>query len=147
MLLTVVRYSVQAALEKKYGPGNWVAGCYDVLIYLNRDLIAQKKLDVAEVNRRAAEAVLRVPHIARTYTREQILDGGILKDETGRMILNGYHRERGADVQFLPEPYWVFTDLYTTHGTTYSSRHSRSSHLYGSRHKHHTSETCADLIL
>ena len=23
-------------------------------------------------------------------------------------------------MQFLPEPYWVFTDLYTTHGTTYS---------------------------
>ncbi len=134
VLLTVVSDAVQAALEKTYGPGKWIAGCYDVLIYLNRELIAQKKLDAAEVNRRAAEAVLQVPHIARTYTREQILDGRTLKDETGRMILNGYHRATGADIAFLPEPYWVFTDLYTTHGTTYQLRYPRASDLHGSGH-------------
>src|ERR1700676_4412696 len=63
--LTDVNRAVKAALSRKYGPGKWVAGCWDLLLYLNRDLIARKKLDPAEVNRAAADAVLHIPHMAR----------------------------------------------------------------------------------
>lgn len=110
---------VQAALASKYGPGKWVAGCWDLLIYLNRNLIAQKKLDVADVNRAAAEALLRMPHIARTYTREQLIDDPAVRDKTDRRVKESYDTVRGADIEFLPQPYWVFTTDQTMHGTTY----------------------------
>jgi hypothetical protein len=117
--LTIIKDTVQNALTAKYGEGKWVAGNWDELVYLNRDLIAQKKLEVSEVNAAAAEALRKLPHIARAYTREQLLDPKAKWGATGRLIRNGFNPERGADVVFLPEPYWVFTDSQYTHGTTY----------------------------
>jgi arylsulfatase A-like enzyme len=120
LLLTVVSDTVQAALSQRYGPGNWVAGCWDLLVYLNGQLIAEKKLEPAEVRRTATAALLEMPHIARAYARDELLDGGTVLDETGRLMKNSYNAAQGADIEFLPEPYWVFTDEKTTHGTTYT---------------------------
>jgi len=119
-LLTDISDAVQAALSKKYGPGKWVGGCWDLLVYLNRDLLSQKKIDPAEANRTAADAMLHIPHIARAYTREQLGNPQALWDETGRRMKDGFHPEFGADIEFIPEPYWVFTDQKTTHGSTYN---------------------------
>ena len=51
----IVRDTVQAALAKKYGEGNWISSPSEHSLYLNLDLIREKKLDRAEVNRAAAE--------------------------------------------------------------------------------------------
>jgi hypothetical protein len=118
-LLTDVSDAVQAALSTKYGPGKWLAGCWDLLVYLNRDLILERKIDPAEANRLAADAILHMPHMARAYTREQLLDEHAVWDGTGRRMKDGFHTELGADIEFLPEPYWVFSELKTTHGSTY----------------------------
>ena len=112
--------AVQASLAKKYGEGRWVEGSWDLEIYLNYDLIAKKNLDPAEVRRQAAEAVYGVPHIQRVYTRDQLLTGAVPGDETSRRMMNGFNVRRGADIEFLPEPYWLFTKDATTHGTTFS---------------------------
>jgi hypothetical protein len=48
------------ALTKKCGPGNWVTGCRDLPIYLNRELIAEKRLNAGEVDRTAAAARRRL---------------------------------------------------------------------------------------
>jgi predicted AlkP superfamily pyrophosphatase or phosphodiesterase len=117
--LSAIADTVQSALSAKYGEGKWVAGSWDVLLYLNRDLIAQKKLDIAEVNRAAAEALRKRPHMARAYTREQLLDDKGNWDSTARLIRNGFNPERAADVVFLTDPFWMYTDQHTTHGTTY----------------------------
>jgi predicted AlkP superfamily pyrophosphatase or phosphodiesterase len=117
---SLIKDAVQKALTEKYGEGNWIAGNWDVLVYLNHDLIAQKKLDLAEVNKTAAAAIRGVPHVARTFTREQLLDPRAKWDETGRLVLNGFNPERAADVVFLPEMYWVFSETtHYNHGTTY----------------------------
>ncbi len=118
--LTAVSDAVQAALAAQYGLGKWVVGCWDTTIFLNHVLMAEKKLDVAEVNRAAAEAVRKLPHIARTYTREQLLDPKAAQgDNTRRLIQNGFNPDRAADVVFLVEPFWIYHELNTTHGTTY----------------------------
>jgi len=60
----------QAALVKKYGAGDWVSGTWDVSVYLNQPLIARRKLDPAEADRVAAQALMAMPHIARVlYAR------------------------------------------------------------------------------
>jgi len=117
----VVPQALQAALARRYGPGDWVAGCWDELVYLNEVLIAEKKLDRAEVNRTAAQAVLAIPHMARAYTREQLLDEHTAWDETGLRMRRGFHPVRGADIEILPEPYWVVApaDTPAMHGSTY----------------------------
>ena len=115
-----VRNAVQAALAKKYGEGEWVLGSYDLAIYLNRELMAMKSLDPGAVERVAAAAAMEVPHVARVYTREQLASGAVNNDEITRRIVNGFNPQRAADLEFIPEPYWLFTGSTTTHGTPYS---------------------------
>lgn len=117
--LTIVKDTVEKALTMKYGPGKWVEGSWDSLIYLNRELIAEKKLDVAKVNRAAADAVRRMPHMARAYTREELMEKHAKVDDSTRRVKNGFNPARAADIVFMPEPFWVFHEDKTTHGTTY----------------------------
>jgi len=97
-----------------------VAGSWDLSIYLDHDLIAKKNLDPAEVRRVAAEAAYGVAHILRIYTRDQLLIGAVPGDEVSRRVMNGFNVRRGADIEFVPEPYWVFTKSVATHGAPYS---------------------------
>jgi hypothetical protein len=115
-----VRNAIQAALVKKYGDGNWILGSFDLAIYLNRDFIATKNLDPAEVDRVAAGAAMEVPHVARVYTRFQLAAGAVPDDAVTRLIVNGFNAQRAADIEFVPEPYWLFTSSTATHGTPFS---------------------------
>jgi hypothetical protein len=111
--------AVQTALTKKYGEGNWITSSAEYAVYLNLELIAQKNLDRAEVNRTAAAAALNLPHVFRVYTREQLMGGAALDDIVGRRVMNGYYVRRGPDVEVLLEPYWIFSPSGASHGTTF----------------------------
>jgi hypothetical protein len=114
-----VRNAVQAELVKQFGEGEWVSGSWDLSLYLNQDLIAAKKLDRAAVDRAAAEAAMKVAHILRAYTREQLQDGAVPGDEVSRRMMNGFNTRRSADVEFVPEPYWTVSNSVATHGTPF----------------------------
>jgi len=116
----IVRDTVQTALAKKYGEGNWISSPSEHSLYLNLELIHEKKLDRAEVNQAAAEAAMGIAHVARVFTREQLMHGAVLEDQISRRVMNGFYERRGADVYLLLEPYWMFSARGTTHGTTYS---------------------------
>lgn len=114
-----VREAIQSALSKKYGPGNWVAGSWDLSIYLNYELIAKQSIDAAAVRRTAADAAMTVPHIFRVYTRDQLLAGAVPGDEISRRVMNGFNVRRSSDIAFIPDPYWIITKNATTHGTPF----------------------------
>ncbi len=111
------REAVQKALAARYGPGNWVVGTADGGLYLNLELAAQSRIDPAEMRREAASAVAAIPHVFRAYTRDQILGGQLLPDGVDRRIAAGYNVKRGADIEAVPDPYWIFNGpTGTTHG-------------------------------
>jgi hypothetical protein len=114
-----VRKAVEAALTGKYGPGQWILSPSDTAFYFNRDTILEKKLDAAEVERTAAEAARRVPHVFRVYTGEMLLSGAV-DLQVGRRVMNGYYAPRGPDLYVLLEPYWLYGSKGTTHSTTFS---------------------------
>ncbi|HTM50680.1 MAG TPA: alkaline phosphatase family protein [Bryobacteraceae bacterium] len=117
-----VQDAVQAALDQKFGKGKWVLNSSAEALYLNRDLARQKKLESADVERVAAEAARSVPHIARVYTRGQLLSEHAMADRIGRRVQNGYHPVRGADLVMISEPYYLTggTAGSTSHGTPYN---------------------------
>lgn len=121
-----IKAAVQAALVKKYGAGEWVAGNYDLAVYLNQNLIAQLKLDLGEVQREAARAIQAMPHIARTYTLQQMAQGEGLRDTISQRVANGYNLRRGPDVELIPEPYWI---VGTGKGTGHASPYSYDTHV------------------
>jgi hypothetical protein len=116
-----IKAAVQGALVKKYGAGEWVAGNWDLAVYLNQGLIAQMKLDLGEVEREAARAVQAMPHVSRVYTLQQMTWGGALDDMVSQKVANGYNLRRGPDVELIPDPYWmVISNKDTGHASPYS---------------------------
>jgi arylsulfatase A-like enzyme len=114
-----VKNAVTAALTRQYGPGQWVAGSWDLSIYLNWKFIESKSLSPTEVSRVAAAAAMDVPHVARVYTRDQLASGALALDAFAQRIVNGFNLRRAADLVFVPEPYWTFTTSTSTHGTPF----------------------------
>ena len=114
-----VRQAVESALSEKYGTGQWIATPSETVFYFNRDLIRQKKLDAAEVERTAAEAARNVPHVFRVYTREMLLNGTV-DIQVGRRVMNGFFPPRSGDLYVLLDPYWLYGSRGTTHSTTFS---------------------------
>jgi hypothetical protein len=117
---TDLEKGVTGALEKAFGPGSWLEGRAGSALYLNQALIAERGLDPAAVERRAAAGIEGVPPVWRTYTRSQLLEGRVPPDPWSRRVILSFHRERGADVEVLFEPYWMSGTSGTTHGTAYS---------------------------
>jgi hypothetical protein len=115
----IITDSVQQALRAKYGNFDWITNSADGFIYLNWELIEFKKLNIAEVAHTAAKAVEAIPHVFRVFTRDQLMAGAVPLDESSRDVSNGYYPKRGADLEVLLEPYWLFGPTGTSHSTTF----------------------------
>lgn len=107
------------ALANRFGPGKWILPNSSGMIYLNLDLIHTMKLDPAAVERVAAEAISSEKHVARVYTREQLLHGQVQQDQISRAFSLGFFAPRSGDIFVLPEPYFIFAAKGATHGEPY----------------------------
>jgi hypothetical protein len=107
------------ALTKRFGPGKWLLASSGGMLYFNQDLIRAQKLDPAEVELVAAESGLEQHHVARVYTRSQLVDGAVQHDEISRAFSVGFFGQRSGDLFVLQEPYYLFEATGTSHGTPY----------------------------
>ena len=107
------------ALAQRFGAGMWLLASSGGMLYFNQDLIRAQKLDPAEVELAAAEASLEQHHIARVYTRSQLVDGAVQHDDISRAFGLGFFGPRSGDLFVLQEPYYLFEATGTSHGTPY----------------------------
>jgi predicted AlkP superfamily pyrophosphatase or phosphodiesterase len=113
--------ALNKALNNSFGEGKWVESGSGEAIYLNRELIRNHKLNLADFERVGAEALRSIPHIARVYTGEQLRAGQILNDAESRAVSNGFYPQRSGDLLVVPEPYYMFSaQPGTTHGTPFN---------------------------
>ncbi|HXJ39148.1 MAG TPA: alkaline phosphatase family protein, partial [Bryobacteraceae bacterium] len=99
--------AITDALVAKYGAGKWIVSPPVQQPYLNAELIESKKLDLAEVQRTAANAVRRLPHIARVFTSDQLVNGLTPQEHIANTVQNGFYRGRSADLTIVQEPYYL----------------------------------------
>lgn len=121
--LTASEYSgkIAAQLSEKFGKGDWFRYDADGYLYLNYTTVAKNNADRAEVRRFAAEIARGLPHIARVFTRDDLLRGEGAADAVGRAVRLGFYGSRSADLVLLPEPYYMFSSPPgTNHVTPYS---------------------------
>ena len=111
---------IQQALAAKYGEGKWLMATAGSSPYLNYELIEKLKLDAGEVRRVAAAAATKVQHVARVYTRDQLLRGEVGHDRVGSRVMRGFNAQRSGDLEIILEPYWMRQATGTTHGTPYN---------------------------
>ena len=114
-----VRDAVQAALAQRFGEGQWVVSPSDHSIYIDRNLVAAEKLDLAQVQDAAKEAAQGLPHVLRAYTLHELLSGSVSDDPVGRYLANSASAQRTGDLELLLEPYWMFAATGTTHGSVF----------------------------
>lgn len=112
--------ALNKALVSKYGEGKWVVGVAGPVPYLNRELIRSKRLDEAEVENTGAAALAAMPHIARAFTRHQLIGGKVEGDFVSRAVQYGFNVERSGDIVIIPEPYYLYDRSGTSHGLPYN---------------------------
>jgi arylsulfatase A-like enzyme len=110
---------VQQALEQAYGAGQWLLSTAGSSPYFNHQLMMERKVDPAEAARVAARALYRQEHVARVYTREQLLAGYAAADRFDERVIRSHHPQRSGDLEVLLDPFWIRSRSGTTHGTPY----------------------------
>jgi predicted AlkP superfamily pyrophosphatase or phosphodiesterase len=117
------------ALVKRFGPGKWLMPGPASVPYLNLELIQSHNLDPAEVERVAAQAAASEEHIARVFTRHEILTGQVQRDDIGRAVSLGFFGPRSSDLVIVQEPYYLFSASGTGQGTSHGTPYDYDNHI------------------
>lgn len=94
-----------------YGAENWVVGYHNQQIHLNRRLIEDKKVDLKEIQIKAAEFVVQFAGVQDVVTSHQLMHGNW--NEKINEYRNGYHRKLSGDLILAIQPGWeiAFDDI------------------------------------
>ncbi|MGA3186427.1 MAG: alkaline phosphatase family protein [Bryobacteraceae bacterium] len=109
--------TVEKALTAHFGAslaGKWIVYSGEGSLFL-----AQGKVDMAEEERVAADAIRALPHVFRVFTRTQLMHGQISPDSIGARIRNGFNQARSGNVMVMLDPYWIVSRSGTTHGAPF----------------------------
>ena len=125
-----MRDSVQHALARHYGPGNWVLTYENQQVYLNRPLIAQKKLDLRKFQDETAQLMLQFAGVTRAITADDLQKSHW---ESGMLMYleNGFYPKRSGDVLVVLAPGWLEFYSYpaANTGTTHGSAAAYDTHV------------------
>lgn len=93
-------------LNALYGQGNWITGYHDKQIYLNRKLIEDSNLNLADFQQKVADFMLEFSGVANSSTAHNLQNGNFAN---GIMVKfqNSYNQRRSGDVIINLEPGWV----------------------------------------
>jgi predicted AlkP superfamily pyrophosphatase or phosphodiesterase len=127
----VVRETVTKALTERFGAGEWVVGAEDPSVFLNRAILAEKKVDLEEAARVAGEACLAIPGMAAYFTRGQLLHGPLPPTDLAAAVERSFHPERSGDLVLVPKPNYFWSTKYSgqTTGTTHGTPYEYDSHV------------------
>lgn len=91
-------------------------------VYFNYEALNRDNVDLDEISRVVAAAALKIPGVARSFTRAQLLRGPTsITDPIERRVLNGFSPARSGDVVMIAEPFKYLGDtINATHGSPYS---------------------------
>ncbi len=90
----------------KYGSGHWVLGVENRSIYLNRDLIYQKRLNLEEVQNEVASFALQFRGVSHALTASA-MRSSYFGSGYGEKMQNGFYPRRSGDVMINLMPEWI----------------------------------------
>jgi predicted AlkP superfamily pyrophosphatase or phosphodiesterase len=120
---TLDRQPAIAALKKRFGIGDELIEKYfHPYLYLNRELIQQKGLDQAEVERAVAAELLKFPGLSLAVSSEALLRGDVPDTWQMRAVLRNHAPARSGDIYIVFAPHTFINDfdgliVAATHGS------------------------------
>ena len=112
-----------AALKRRFGIGEeLIEAFFQPYIYLDRDLIAEKGLDQAQVEQAVAAEVARFDGVAAAISSSALRSGSLPDTLVNRAIRYNFHAERSGDIYLVFEPNVFINDfdglvVASTHGS------------------------------
>jgi hypothetical protein len=106
--------------EQQFGEGNWISNYSNEQIFLNRELVEEKGLDLDKIQQEVATFLLGFDGIKEAYTSN---DMKRMEYTVGRKMLlqMGFNHKASGDILLILEPAWLSNSSRgTTHGTGYT---------------------------
>jgi predicted AlkP superfamily pyrophosphatase or phosphodiesterase len=101
-----------AALKAEFGVAEELVGqFFQPYLYLNRETIAARGLDLAEVSRRVAEELRKFPGIAYAVSSQDLRTGAVAQTPVTDAVLANFHEDRSGDIYVVFEPHWFVADF------------------------------------
>jgi len=108
-------------LKKRFGIDEKLITTYfHPYLYLNRDLIRQRGLDQAEVERAVAEELMNFPGVALAISSSSLAEGGLPDTPLINSILKNFNPKRSGDIYIAFDPNRFINDF---EGLTVASTH------------------------
>ncbi len=93
-----------------YGPEKWISGYYGKNIYLNKEKLIEKKINIIEFQQVVADFMMEFEGVQAAYTYQQLLlSGDDLNAETSR-LRNSTNKKNAGDIMFTLMPGWLELD-------------------------------------
>ncbi|WP_400192491.1 alkaline phosphatase PafA [Hymenobacter sp. B81] len=125
----IMRDSLERKLVRLHGPGPWVQSYENQQVYLNRPLLAERKLSLAQVQEEVAGIMTTFAGVTRAITATDLQKSHW---ESGMLMYleNGYFPKRSGDVMVVLEPGWLESYHYPINkGTTHGSSGAYDTHI------------------
>jgi arylsulfatase A-like enzyme len=113
-------------LKKKFGIGKELIQAFNPpYIYLNKEIIKEKGLDLASVEKIVANEIMKFKGVNMAVSSTALLEGRVAYTEDMRLILNSHNIKRSGDIFILFEPNWFINDfdgltVACTHGALWN---------------------------
>ncbi|MGB5271938.1 MAG: alkaline phosphatase PafA [Eudoraea sp.] len=120
-------------LNSKYGTNQWVENFDGEAVYLNRDVIKQKKLSLRAVQQEAADFLITLDEVTGALTASD-LQSQSYSYGMKQMLQNGYHSKRSGDVLLIFKPGFIQNldpriTMQKIKGTTHGSGYAYDTHV------------------
>ncbi|MGK7371440.1 MAG: alkaline phosphatase PafA [Candidatus Halalkalibacterium sp. M3_1C_030] len=124
-----VRSTTQALvnyLNDKYGSENWIQGLANQQIYLDRELIQQKNMNLKDMQEDIADYLLQFEGVLSTNTASNFKEE-VYEDGLQGMYQRGFQYQRSGDVYLELKPGWLISSSRT--GTSHGSPYTYDTHV------------------
>ncbi|MGB0937098.1 MAG: alkaline phosphatase family protein [Colwellia sp.] len=100
------------ALKKSLGLKEpLITGYHHPYIYLDRELLSEKNLNLAQLQNQVANALLKVKDVYQTVASNQIESGALNNSKIHQAVINNYFPSRSGDIYLIFKPQNFINDL------------------------------------
>jgi hypothetical protein len=116
-----LKIAIEGGLREAYGAApesrHWVARTLDADVLLDRSLLGEKKIALAEAQDRAALVATTAPGVAEAIAVHRIFDGSLDSTPIHDAVRHAQMESRSVDLYVVPKPHWLFGANRANHGT------------------------------
>jgi hypothetical protein len=119
LLETRAEEFLQETFDPRGNKARWIEDQSLAWLYLNHNLLRERKLEAARVEEALARWLKKQPGVLTAYTRTQLMGTIPADDALGWRVRRSFHPGRCGDVAVVTKPYYLLTSelSWTLHGS------------------------------